>query len=225
MFHTIVFDIGGVLAFDVWEHMLLDDHHGIAHRWNLDTAEVFEFGRQLWEEFAYTSADENNSRESLEKDYWNRFIQRFDLSQSADAFIEMTDRFIRPVEGMTPLLEKLQHEGLNLVICSNNNEFWLKRQLEKLGLHRFFESSKVISSSRIGFPKISTNFEMFKSVMDVTNESRSSYLFIDDRFENIQRAVEFGWTAILFPQESPEGAMYLETLFEAMGILNGVRKS
>jgi hypothetical protein len=47
MFHKIVFDIGGVLAFNGWEHMFLDDYDGLDRRWNLKTAEVLEFGRQL----------------------------------------------------------------------------------------------------------------------------------------------------------------------------------
>jgi hypothetical protein len=95
---------------------------------------------------------------------------------STDVFIKMTERFIRPVEGITSLLQKLLYKGLNLAICSNHNAFWIKRPFEKHGLCHFSEPSNLISSSRFGFSKIRPNFEMSKAIMDVTNDSSFSYI-------------------------------------------------
>lgn len=41
----IVFDIGGVLAHDVWEGMLLNEEKGLAARCGLDNKQVHQVGR------------------------------------------------------------------------------------------------------------------------------------------------------------------------------------
>ena len=219
MINNIVFDIGGVLAFDVWEHLLLDPEEGAAARFGLDSGEVERYGPELWKVFEHRPLENGETADMLEIGYWKHFIRKFNLTEPLETFIDMTDRFIRPVEGMTELLRKLKTSGINLAICSNNNEFWMRKQMNKVGLHSYFEPEKVICSSRVGASKISPDFEMFKAVADVLGADSTSVVFIEDRFENIERAMEYGWAGILFPQASPYGASYLESLFSRMGVL------
>jgi len=155
----------------------------------------------------------------LEAEYWNQFIKHFNLKKSVDYFLKLTDKFIRPVEGTRSLLQKVKQEGVELAICSNNIEFFFRRQMEKLGLEEFFSGDKIALSSRVGFSKSSPNFEMFSAVLDFVNKKKEHCLFIDDKVENINKAVEFGLPAILFPSESKSGANYLEFLFKQMDIL------
>ena len=213
MIRSVVFDMGGVLAYDVWEHLLLDESLGIAAQYHLDDEDVFQFGQQIWDEHAYVS------RDGLERQYWRTFIDHFKPDVSENTLINQTDAFIRPVEGMIPLLEKLKSKGLNLALCSNNNAFWLQRQMDKLALHRFFDADRVIASCEVGVPKASPHFEMFRAVMDVIGGDPSSVIFVEDRMENIFRAIEFGWCSIYFPQESSNGAFYLESLLSSMGVI------
>src|SRR5688572_13969840 len=75
MFGAVVFDIGGVLAYDVWEYLLLGDE-GIALTYNLPNQEVERLGNLLWEEFAHLTVTDNNLQ-SLEEQYWAKFLQHF----------------------------------------------------------------------------------------------------------------------------------------------------
>jgi HAD superfamily hydrolase (TIGR01509 family) len=219
MIKSVIFDIGGVLAHDVWEHLLLDEEKGIASIFNLDTEQVQKAGQDLWEEFAYRLAVGENGWKTLEESYWSLFIERFNLSESIDYFIQLTNDFIQPVDGMNQLLERLQSERIDLAICSNNNAFWSKRQIDKLGLYRFVDPKKVILSNQIGVSKTSHGFEMFQAVISALGIEKASCIFVDDREENIQRALQFGLAGIIFPSHSKYGAWYLEVLLEKMGVI------
>jgi putative hydrolase of the HAD superfamily len=147
------------------------------------------------------------------------FIQYFghQLSPrlSVDDFIQMSDRFIRPVEGMTSLLARLQAKGIELAICSNNSEFWYRRQMEKVGLNRFFSPSKVILSCRVGVSKSSPGFELFHAVTDALSVASADCIFVDDRDSNVSRARECGMVGICFT-----GAENLETSLKQNGALD-----
>ena len=209
MITAAIFDIGGVLAHDVWEHMLLDKPDGIASRYGLDRCGpdgnlVERVGALLWEAFAYRPATQHNDWQALEIQYWRQFIgfiwgRQPPSDVSVDNFIQMTDDFINLVDaGMICLLERLQSRGIDLAICSNNNEFWFRRQMDKLSLHRFFSPSKVILSCRIGVSKSSPRFEMFHAVVDALRVAKSQCVFVDDRKDNVDRAKQFGIAAVRF---------------------------
>lgn len=215
---AVIFDIGGVLAHDVWEHLLLDEERGIAVAYSLDTDQVRSVGQDLWEKFAYRAATDDNGWEDLEVEYWNLFIQRLQLPTSVDEFIQLTDEFIRPVEGMIQLLERLHSRGIDLALCSNNTEFWFQRQKDKLNLDRFVASNRMILSNRIGVPKSSPGFEMFRAVIDALGIEKDLCIFVDDREKNIHQALEFGLSGIIFPSHSSYGALYLGSLLEKAGV-------
>ncbi len=218
MIRSVIFDIGGVLAHDVWEHLLLDEQKGIASIYNLDTGQVRRVGHDLWDKFAYRAAVGEDDWIGLEQEYWNIFIRAFNLSISANDLVQLTEEFIRPVEGMTHLLEHLQSTGGDLAICSDNTEFWFRRQMDKLGLYRFFSPSKVVLSSRTGVSKSSPHYEMFQAIINVLKAEKDSCIFVDDREENVLRALEFGLTGIIFPSHSKDGSRYLRAVLEKMGV-------
>ncbi|MBN1874622.1 MAG: HAD family phosphatase [Anaerolineae bacterium] len=200
---AVIFDVGGVLTYDIWEHLLLDDEIGIASQYKLNRDNVEKVGKLLWEAFAYTQETRQNSWEILERKYWDLFIEFFwdkhpPLNVSADKFIQMTNHFIKPVDGMISILERLQSKAVKLAICSNNNEFWFKRQMDTLQLYRFFNPSKIILSCRVGTPKSSPRFEMFYAAIDALGVAPSSCIFVDDREENTERAKQCGMEGIHF---------------------------
>ena len=203
----VIFDVGGVLAQDVWENLLLDQGDGdqpagIASLHGLDAGLVQRVGRLLWEAFAYTPETKRNDWHELEKRYWEWFIEFFwgknpPDGVSADGFIAMTGTFIRPVPGMQAVLKRLQFQGHALAICSNNNEFWFRRQMAELRLHRFFSSEKIVLSCRIGVAKSSGTFEMFHAATDSLSLTPSGCAFVDDRQGNVDRANELGMHGML----------------------------
>ena len=202
MVDSVVFDIGGVLADDVWEHLLLDDDGVIKMYSRLHKTDLKRVGKLLWDVFAYLPETDQRSWAELERLYWRLFIECFrkELPQTAspDIFIQMTDSFIQPVNGMSQLLEQLKSRSVNLAICSNNNEFWSKRQMDNLRLHRFFEPAKVILSCRIGVSKSSTGFEMFHAAAAALRVAPSHCVFIDDRMDNVKRAQSCGMIGLHF---------------------------
>jgi HAD superfamily hydrolase (TIGR01509 family) len=218
MIRAVIFDIGGVLAHDVWEHLLLDEKDGIASICNLNVEQVQRVGQNLWKQFAHRAVVKKGGAKELEEEYWKLFIEEFHLSMSVDDFVQLTDKFIQPVYGMSQLLERLYSKGIDLAICSNNTEFWFKRQMDTLDLHRFFRPTRVILSNRIGVSKSSPRFEMFQATINALGMEKNLCVFVDDRKENIQQALRFGLVGILFPSHSKYGAQYLEALLEKMGV-------
>lgn len=220
MIRAVVFDMGGVLAYDVWEHLL----PSIASTYGLLKNEVMQVGKELWKVYECPSVALESTCRNLEQHYWESFIERFrgQLSSSitTDDLKNMTDPFIRDVnnEAMIPLLERLQSKVVHLAICSNNNEFWFKRQMEKLGLDKFFKPSNLCLSYEVGFPKSSPGFEMFTAITKALGIDNEYCLFIDDRKENIEQALKYGMAGILFPRESRCGARYLNALFKHIGL-------
>jgi HAD superfamily hydrolase (TIGR01509 family) len=213
----VIFDVGGVLAADVWEHLFLGED-GIAARYHLDKGRIRKIGEGLWEQFTHRPATDRDNWESLEKEYWAAFIERSGLQVWADDLIQLTDAFIRPVPGMRELLERLRSAGIGLAICSNNTEFWFRRQVDKLGLERFFSPERIVLSCHLGVSKSSPHHEMFQAAVDALRIGKEACLFVDDREENIRRAVEFGLTGILFPSHSDVGSRYLEAVLGKISV-------
>ena len=120
---------------------------------------------------------------------------------------------------MTDFLGDLLIRGLTLAVCSNNTEFWFRRQYAKLDLSRYFRDETIVLSSRVGVSKMSPGFEMFKRVCNATKCQPQECVLIDDRRENIIMANEFGMNAILFPADTSHGRRYLEFLFRAMSVI------
>ncbi|NOY57719.1 MAG: HAD hydrolase-like protein [Calditrichaeota bacterium] len=219
MIKAVVFDIGGVLAFDIWEHAFLDPEKGLAALLTLPRAEVREVGLKMWEDFAYKAARSDAEIQMLEEQYWQQFRAHFRLQTPTNFFISTAEKFIKPVESMLPLLKKLHENKIELAICSNNTEFFHKRLIDKLDFIKYFERENKVLSSRIGYSKTSPGLEMFRQVERVVSAGKNEILLIDDRIKNIERAIEFGMNAILFPASSAKGADYLEQLFLQMGVL------
>lgn len=201
---AVIFDIGGVLARDVWEHMYyLDADVSLVKRYGLNECEAKKVGKLLWESFAYVAETSVNKWRELELRYWQLFMTFFreqlrGKDVSADSLIGLTDAFIVPVADMAPILEKLQRLGKTLVICSNNNEFWYRRQMAKCGLHQFFSRSRIILSCRVGVSKSSARREMFHAALQAAGLPPSECLFVDDRQPNVEVARKCGMDAICF---------------------------
>jgi FMN phosphatase YigB (HAD superfamily) len=215
MIEAVIFDIGGVLAYDVWEHLLLDETGSIASLWKLDRHQVERVSRALWAEFSIRPATENYGWRELEKEYWREFVDRLRLEAPIEELINLSDSFIRPVDGMVDLLGELK-ETFELGICSDNTEFWFERQMSKLALHRFFNPRNILLSCRTGVSKSSPGFEMFRAVTDALAVDKNNCIFVDDRAGSILQATKFGLGGILFPSHAQYGARYLSFLLDHM---------
>ena len=223
MIKAAIFDIGGVLAHDVWEHLLLSVPHGVASKYNLSPESVEKVGKDLWKRYAKLDASAPQDRNNCEREYWLRFKASFPQladSVSVESLISMSDTFVQPVneKDMPPILKRLKDKKVGLAICSNNNEFWFHRQWTKLDLKRFFDDDKVVLSCREGVEKSDSTFKMYQVAVEKLGLDAKECAFVDDRMENINRAIECGMTGILFPSGSPDGARYLNVLLHKLGL-------
>ena len=208
MIEGVIFDIGGVLARDVWEYFLpsCNNAGGIRDKFGLDKEEIEKLGTLLWAAFAHTPESPTVTWRDLERRYWELFVNFFwpngkglPAGASVEAFIEMTDEYIKLIDPDVPnLLRDLLGRGITLGVCSNNNEFWFRRQFSHLSLAQYFSPSKVVLSCRVGASKSSKNHEMFHAAIEAMKIHPSRCLFVDDRCKNLERAREVGLQGIHF---------------------------
>ena len=191
---AVVFDVGGVLAHNMWEPMFDD----LAREHGLDPAKVQGAGRLLWETFAYVPETPANTWREMERRYWELFLRMFKVPLTVEALIALTDRYVVPMQGMRPILERLHARGTRMVICSNNNEIWWPRQAKALELDRFFTPQTIILSSRVGAPKESPRLEMFRAAVAAAGVPAANCFFTDDRQPIVDCARAFGIDAMLF---------------------------
>ena len=191
---AVIFDVGGVLAHNMWEPMFDD----LAVRYRLKKRRLQEVGRLLWETFAYVPETPANTWRDMERRYWQLFLLIARIPTTVEKLIALTDRYVVPVEGMRPILDALQARGTRLVVCSNNNEIWWPRQAKALRLEKYFPEKRLVLSSRIGAPKNSPRLEMFRAAVAAAGVPAASCFFVDDRRENVVRARRYGIDALLF---------------------------
>jgi HAD superfamily hydrolase (TIGR01509 family) len=191
---AVIFDVGGVLAHNMWEPMFDD----LAREHGLGPAKVQEAGRLLWETFAYVPETPANTWRDMERRYWELFLRMFKVPLTVEALIARTDRYVVPMQGMRPILERLHARGTRMVICSNNNEIWWPRQAKALELDRFFTPQTIILSSRVGAPKESPGLEMFRAAVEAAGVPAANCFFTDDRQPIVDCARAFGIDAMLF---------------------------
>jgi FMN phosphatase YigB (HAD superfamily) len=230
MIRAVIFDVGGVLAYDVWEHLLLDEPDlanpdkpvGIASFYGLQHSDVERVGRKLWKIYSRPSNILGGENLDLEDHYWCAFIaelkDQLPRSIRTSDLKDRTDSFIRPINqaGMESLLKELQSKNLRLVICSDNTEFWFRRQVAKLELQRFFSRQDCFVSYEVGYSKDSPRFEKFHAISQALQMDATSCAFIDDRQKNVESAFKYGFTPMLFPSHSSWGMDYLRALFSQM---------
>ena len=204
-YKAVIFDIGGVLMYDVWEHVYLDQGVGIADLYGADHKKLEVLGRRLWEEFAYRTGD------GLEHEYWERFVieskELVSSVPSVETLIELSKKFIRPVDlaAATELLDALKKENVLLSICSNNNEFWFAEQMRVSGFDRYFLPEHTALSCRVGVSKGDPSNKMFTAALAQLGVQAHEAFFVDDRQGNVDRAMSLGIDAVLFPSEDPSG--------------------
>ncbi len=217
MIKAAIFDIGGVLANDVWEHLLLDDQKSVAAIYKLDRELVRSVANELWKHYAYVIRSE--SWQELEEEYWTRLSQLLGMSVRVSELKSRTADFIKPVEGMAVLLGELRSKGVGLAVCSDYTKFWYHHQAERIALNKYVPDEKVVLSCYVGKPKSSLGFEIFSEAVKKLGIEKEKCVFVDDRCEKVVHALHYGFTGILFPSESPCGAKYLRALFERMNLL------
>ena len=200
-FDVILFDVGGVLLTNSWDHR---ERTAVLEHFHLDLAE-FE------------------ARHSAPYDAWERG------AISVEAYLDMTvfyepreftrDEFFAMMltqskpqpDGALGILEELVASDKCLLGALNNearesNEY----RFNHFGLRRLFKVA--LSSCYLGLRKPEP--AIYRRALDILGRPAERVLFIDDRAENVAGALTAGITAIRF-----EGEEALQRRLESYGVL------
>jgi len=215
----VIFDIGGVLSRDVWEHLLYDPPEdkkplSVSAKYGIPGQEIKEFGERLWYDYDRNDGDPD----TLEREYWTRIRDRFPqlAGVQTDELCKMTEDFIHPVhkDGMSHLLKWLTEKKIKVGICSNNTKFWFPRQIKKFDPYGFFLTESIILSCDKCINK--SDLRMFEMAVQSLHLEPAECVFVDDRFGNVERAMKCGMTGVFFPTDKQTGAEYLSRLLRQL---------
>lgn len=200
-FDVILFDIGGVLLTNGWDHC---ERSEVLDKFHLDKPE-FEARHtkpnDAWERDLITA------REYLDETV---FYQPRNFTHD-DFLAALFAESQRLPHGAISILEELAASGKWMLGALNNearepNEY----RLNTFGLRQYFDAT--FSSCYVGLRKPQP--EIYRRALDVLGRPAERVLFIDDRQENASAAAAQGMKAIRF-----DGAEQLRRDLETLGIL------
>ncbi len=184
-FDVILFDIGGVLLTNGWDHC---ERAAVLDHFHLDHAEF---------EKRHATANDPWERDLISaKAYLDETVFYEPRSFSYDDFLEAI--FAQSVElsnGGLGILHELAASGRYMLGCLNNearepNE----HRFQKFDLRRYFDVA--LSSCFIGLRK--PKREMYRRALDIIGKPAERILFIDDRPENAAAGAAVGMKSIWF---------------------------
>ena len=200
-FDVILFDIGGVLLTNGWDHC---ERSTVLGRFHLDEAEF---------EKRHAAANDAWERDVMSaREYLDATVFYEPRSFTADDFLEAL--FAESVElphGGLGILQELAASGKWMLGALNNearepNEY----RLEAFALRQYFDV--LFSSCYMGLRK--PHAEIYRRTLDILGRPPERVLFIDDRQENAAAAEAAGIQAIRF-----DGAERLRRDLGSLGIL------
>lgn len=187
-FDVILFDVGGVLLTNGWDHL---QRAAVLEQFHLDKA-AFEARHakpnDAWERDLITA------REYLDSTV---FYEPRDFSH--DDFLQaMFAQSVLLLNGAMSVLEELAASGNAMLGCLNNearepNEY----RFSTFGLRDYFEIA--FSSCYVGLRKPES--AMYCRALDILGKPAERVLFVDDRQENVAGAEAAGMKGIRFDGE------------------------
>ena len=199
-FDVILFDIGGVLLTNGWDHR---ERATVIDQFHLDKAEF---------EKRHPGPNDPWERDVISaRQYLDETVFYEPRSFSHDDFLAaICAQSVELENGALGILRELAASGRYMLGCLNNearepNEY----RFRKYNLRDAFDVS--LSSCYMGLRK--PHPEMYKRALDILGKPAERILFIDDRAENAQGARDAGMKAIRF-----EGAEQLRRDLETLGV-------
>lgn len=184
-FDVILFDVGGVLLTNGWDHC---ERATVLDRFHLDKAEF---------EKRHAGANDAWERDLISaKAYLDETVFYEPRSFSYEDFLEAI--FAQSLElpnGGLGILQELGASGRAMLGCLNNearepNEY----RFHQFGLRQYFDVA--LSSCYVGLRK--PKAAIYRRALDILGKPADRILFIDDRQENAAAAAVVGMKSIRF---------------------------
>jgi putative hydrolase of the HAD superfamily len=202
---TILWDVGGVLLTNGWDH---NERAAVLKKFQLDTGpfeQRHELANDPWEKGLMTA-----------EEYLLRTVFYEPRSFTPDEFLQaMKERStLLPHSAMRILQDLAASEELELAMLNNEARELNDYRIELFELGRYFDS--FFSSCYVGLRKPDPKF--FDLALDVLQRDAGEVAFIDDRQGNCDAAAALGIHAIHYLDE----AQCVQAL-ERLGLHAGVR--
>ncbi len=202
-FDVILFDVGGVLLTNGWDHR---ERAAVIDQFHLDLA-TFEARHPVpndaWERDAITA-----------KDYLDATVFYEPRDFSFDDFLAAICEQSKPLAGgaLGILNELAVSDKCMLGVLNNEARETNEYRFEKFGLRGPIQAA--FSSCYLGLRK--PGQAIYRRALDILGKPAERTLFIDDRAENVMGAVSVGMQAIQFCD-----AETLRGQLEGLGVLEG----
>ena len=187
-FDVILFDVGGVLLTNGWDHK---ERAVVLGNFQLDAA---EFEARHPEPYDAWEKDETTARQYLDATIFYE-PRSFTHKDFLDAILAQS---VLLSDSAMPVLKDIS-ASRNYLVGSLNNEAREPNdyRFERFSLRKYFEIA--LSSCYVGLRK--PNPEIYKRTLDILGRPAERILFIDDRQSNVDFAADAGIKAIRFTGE------------------------
>ena len=199
-FDVILFDVGGVLLTNGWDH---GERAAAVEKFHMDAADLNARNEEVFAAW--------DRGEITMDDYLNFTVFHEPRSFSREEFVAfLLDQSRLLPDGALDILKELAASGKFILGALNNearepNDY----RFNKFGLRSYFDVT--LSSCYLGMRK--PEEAIFRLAIDVMGGKSERILFIDDRQENVEAARAMGIVAILF-----KGANALRSELANLGI-------
>jgi putative hydrolase of the HAD superfamily len=202
---TILWDVGGVLLTNGWDH---NERAAVLRHFDLDRADFeprHELVNDAWEKGSMTAVQ-----------YLQQTVFYQPRSFAPAAFLEAMKKQSRllPNGAMRILQELAASEEVELAMLNNEARELNDYRIEHFELGRYFDV--FLSSCYLGLRK--PDSKIFELALDVLQRDPEEVAFIDDRQHNCDAAQALGIHAIRYQDE----AQCVQAL-ELLGLTTGVR--
>ena len=190
-FDAILFDVGGVLLTNGWDHVertAAYDHFGLSE------GDRREIEARHPAEYDLLERDALSLNEYLERVI---FFAPREFSRHAFLATMLAQSQPFPQSAMAVLQELAEDRPCLLGLLNNEGALLHEHRMEAFGLAGVFDVQ--FSSCYLGLRK--PEAKIFQRVKQMLGERRPRILFIDDRIANVEAAAAAGFTAIHFTGE------------------------
>eukprot|EP01112_Ceratiomyxa_fruticulosa_P018329 TRINITY_DN5838_c0_g1_i1.p1 TRINITY_DN5838_c0_g1~~TRINITY_DN5838_c0_g1_i1.p1 ORF type:complete len:223 (-),score=33.33 TRINITY_DN5838_c0_g1_i1:1045-1713(-) len=209
--NTIIFDFGGVLGTDVEYRCVFNRIHADKHD------QVKHTIRKLWNKIRVDPA-------FTEDIFWKELIDTGCFIDQENVTVDVLKESIRKeFRVFYPTLSlavRLQKRGYNLCVLSNHSKEWFEFFFSRYWLNEIFvNESEILGSYQVGYAKPDIN--IYKIMWDRIERSFQSQhlqpvncVFIDDKKDNVETAIKFGFKGIHWSYVKNEFAVLINHLEE-----------
>jgi putative hydrolase of the HAD superfamily len=176
---AVLFDFGGVIAEEGFKNGLeaIGARHGIKNMFEIADALIYETGYVIGK--------------ASERDFWRALRERTGITGSDDELREEILKRFTLRDGVLKTVDWIRSNGITAAILSDQTNWLDEIGVKTPFLHHF---DRVFNSYDMGKGKRDPS--LFEDVCRALKIRPDGALFIDDKLENVRRALDMGLKAI-----------------------------